>query len=333
MSKRDNVRLGTRGSFLALTQSKQVAAALEAAHPGLRVELDIIKTTGDKITDVPLSRIGDKGLFTKEIEMALLDGTVDIAVHSMKDMPTALPEGLIIGAVPARKPPFDCLIALKPGGMAALGEGARVATGSLRRRAQLRYARPDLALEEMRGNVTTRIRKMVENELDGIILALAGLSRLGVAGLETGEPVAFVVPTDWDDALAGTRVFITPVPYDVCLPAVGQGALCIEARAGDDEVLSLLAALDDANSHAEVVAERALMRTLEGGCQVPIAARAEVEEGVLRLKAMVATLDGSHRIVASAEGAPADADRLGRETATDLRAQGADAILAEIRGA
>lgn len=333
MSKRDKVRLGTRGSFLALTQSKQVAAALEAAHPGLRVELDIIKTTGDKITDVPLSRIGDKGLFTKEIEVALLDGTVDFAVHSMKDMPTALPEGLIIGAVPSRKPPFDCLIALKPGGMSALGEGARVATGSLRRRAQLRHARPDLALEEMRGNVTTRIRKMVENELDGIILALAGLSRLGVAGLDAGEPVEFVVPTDWDDALAGTRVFITPVPYDMCLPAVGQGALCIEARAGDEEVLSLLSALDDASSHAEVVAERALMRALEGGCQVPIAARGVVDGGVLRLQAMVATLDGSRRIAASAEGPPEEADRLGRETANQLRAQGADAILAEIRGA
>lgn len=333
MSRRDAIRLGTRGSKLALTQSQQVADALSAAHGGLRVDLEIIKTTGDRITDVPLSRIGDKGLFTKEIEVALLDGSVDFAVHSMKDMPTALPEGLVVGAVPRRKPPFDCLISLAPGGIAGLAEGARVATGSLRRRAQLRHARPDLVLEEMRGNVTTRIRKMVDSALDGIVLALAGLSRLGVDGLEAGTPVTFTVPPDWDEALAGTRVHITPVPFDICLPAVGQGALCLETRAGDDEIVSLLSVVDDAGSHAEVCAERALMRALEGGCQVPIAARAVAEGGRLRLQAMVATLDGRRRIVAEREGSTAEAERIGIDAAAALRAQGADVILAEIRGA
>lgn len=331
MTASDVIRLGTRGSQLALTQSRQVAAAFEALHPGVRVELEIIRTKGDRITDVPLSRIGDKGLFTKELEVALLEGRIDFAVHSMKDMPTTLPEGLIIGAVPLRKPPFDGLITLTPGGFETLPTGARVATGSLRRRAQLRHARPDLVLEEMRGNVPTRIGKLVEHGLDGIILALAGLSRLGVPEPGTDESVEFVVPDAWDEGLAGARVFISAVPAQVCIPAVGQGALCLEAREGDKRVLALLGALDDRPSHAEVRCERAIMRALEGGCQVPIAAWATHDAGRLKVRAMVASLDGGRRLEATAEGMPDEAEHLGRTVADALRRQGAGDILDEIR--
>lgn len=322
--------LGTRGSHLALTQSQQFATALEAAHPDLTVELQVIRTTGDRITDVPLSRIGDKGLFTKELEQALQAGTVHFAVHSMKDMPTRLPDGLEIGCVPRRMPPLDCLLSLRPGGFEALPQGARVASGSLRRRAQLLHARPDLVLEEMRGNVATRIRKMAERGLDGTILALAGLSRLGVPGLEAG-PVEFVLPASWDEEAAGTRVFITPLSADVCLPAVGQGALCIETRVGDDEVKARLRALDDAASHAEIDCERALMRALEGGCQVPIAAWARCQGASLSLQAVVASLDGRRRVRTEGSGPLEEAERIGADAAEVLRAQGADAILEAIR--
>lgn len=325
------LKLGTRGSHLALTQSRQVAEALEAVHAGLRVELVIIRTTGDRVTDVPLSRIGDKGLFTKELEDALLEGTIDFAVHSMKDMPTNLPAGLIVGCVPLRKPPLDCLLSLRAGGFEALPQGACVASGSLRRRAQLLHARPDLRLEEMRGNVTTRIRKMAERGLDGTILALAGLSRLGVPGLEAEEPVEFVIPRSWDEAAAGTRVFITPLKAEICLPAVGQGALCLETRQDAKAVIELLRGLDDRASHVEVDCERAVMRSLEGGCQVPIAARARVEGDEVRVRAVVASLDGRRLVRAEGRGTLDDAERIGRETADRLRGQGAEEILDEIR--
>jgi hydroxymethylbilane synthase len=330
------LKLGTRGSQLALTQSRQVAQALEAAHEGLKVELEIIRTTGDRVTDVPLSRIGDKGLFTKELEQALLARTVDFAVHSMKDMPTRLPQGLVIGCVPTRKAPLDCLLSLRPGGFDALPEGARVASGSLRRRAQLLYARPDLRLEEMRGNVPTRIRRMAERGVDGTILAVAGLARLGVGGLEgalNGGGVEFEVPPSWDEEAAGTRVFIVPLPSRICLPAVGQGALCLETREGDGAVLDLLDALNDPDSFAEIVCERALMRALEGGCQVPIAAWARVEGERIRIEAIVASLDGRRLIRAELEGQAAEGDAIGREAAASLLAQGADQILEEIRQA
>jgi len=324
-----NLRLGTRGSHLAITQSGMVAASLEEL--GATVELVRIKTTGDKITDVALSRIGDRGLFVKEIEQALLDGAVDLAVHSMKDMPTTLPPGLVIACVPRRLPPLDCMVSLKHERFDALPRGARIGSGSLRRRAQLWAARSDLVLEELRGNVGTRVRKIAEQGLDATILALAGLSRLGVPGLEKGEPVRFRVPANWGEAVEGAQVWISPISPTVCLPAVGQGALCIETREDAAAVRGILERLDDAASHAAVDCERALMRLLEGGCQVPIGAWSRVEGGRLRVDAVLASPDGREVLRAEASGAVEDAEAIGERAGRALLDQGGGAIVAALR--
>lgn len=331
-----NLRLGTRGSHLALTQSGMVARSLEQRHPGLSVELVTIKTTGDRVTDTALSRIGDRGLFVKEIEQALLDGSVDFAVHSMKDMPTGLPDGLCIACVPLRLPPYDCMVSLQHEAFEALPRGARLATGSLRRRAQFLSARPDLVIEEIRGNLPTRIRRVAERGLDGTVLALAGLSRLGVPGLVGSPgvppPVRFRVPEDWGEGVAAQEVWISTIPPGICLPAIGQGALCLETREDASEVRALLQALDDADSHAAVTCERALMRALEGGCQVPIGGWARVVDGALTFEACLADPAGREVLRAEGGGPVTDAERIGLAVADGLLRQGGDAIVAALRG-
>lgn len=303
------LRLGSRGSALALWQTEHVADALKRAHPGLQIEITIIKTQGDKILDVPLARIGDRGLFVKEIEEALLEGRIDAAVHSLKDLPTGQPDGLLVAAVMDRADPRDCLVSPRFGSLAELPNGAVVGTSSLRRKAQLKASRPDLHFKDVRGNLQTRLAKLDAGEYDALVLASAGLERLGLGQGRIRERLA----------------------PEACLPAVGQGALAVECRAADAATCALLATLEDAVTRACVTAERALLRALEGGCQVPIAAHARPVGDLLVLDALVAAIEGDPVIRTSRTGEPADADALGRAAAEDLRAQGADAILAAIR--
>ncbi len=329
---RDRVIIGSRGSALALTQTNWVAERIRGLHPGLAVEIEIIKTKGDKIVDVPLAKIGDKGLFVKELESALLSGEVDLAVHSMKDLPTEITTGLIIAAVPGREDPHDALILPQQGSQSpplrasggglgwgeghpestnpldVLPKGAKVGSSSLRRKSQLLHARPDLQIEDLRGNLDTRLRKLDQGDYDAIILASAGLTRLG-----------------WSDRISAK------IPYEISLPAVGQGALALECRAGDAELLQLLAGLDDGTAHRAVLAERALMRALEGGCQVPIGAAGRIEDGKLILDGMVAGLDGTRLVRDRVEGAPDRAEALGSELAERLLAAGGKAILEQVR--
>jgi hydroxymethylbilane synthase len=287
--------IASRGSQLALWQARWVAAQLTAAGHPCRIE--IIKTTGDKITDVPLAKVGTKGLFTKEIEEALLDGRAHLAVHSLKDLPTELPEGLVLAAVPEREDPRDAVVGKK---LADLPEGARVGTSSLRRAAQLRQLRPGLQVESVRGNLDTRLRKLDEGQYDAILLAAAGLKRLG-----WGDRIAEILP-----------------PEQMC-PAVGQGALAIETCAGFEGV----AMLDHADTHTAVMAERAVLGALGGGCQVPIGAYATVSEGRIHVLAIVAAPDGTKVIRAEAEGASAEAAQIGARLAADLLQRGARRIL------
>jgi hydroxymethylbilane synthase len=287
--------IASRGSQLALWQARWVAAQLSAAGSECRIE--IIKTTGDKISDVPLAKVGTKGLFTKEIEEALLDGRAHLAVHSLKDLPTELPAGLVLAAVPEREDPRDAVVGKK---LADLPLGARVGTSSLRRAAQLRQLRPDLQVESVRGNLDTRLRKLDEGQYDAILLAAAGLKRLG-----WGSRIAEILP-----------------PEQMC-PAVGQGALAIETRAGFDGA----AMLDHADTHTAVMAERAVLGALGGGCQVPIGAYATVSHGRVHILAVVAAPDGTQVIRAEGEGAAADAAETGARLAADLLDRGARRIL------
>lgn len=299
--------LGTRGSKLALWQSEHVASILQE-KAGVEIELNIIKTQGDKILDVALSRIGDKGLFVKEIETALIEGEADLAVHSSKDVPTQIPEGLTLGAFLRRVDPRDVLISKSGQGLDALPPGSVIGTSSLRRIAQILHRRPDLKIEDVRGNLDTRLRKMDEGLFDAIVLAAAGLDRMG-----------------WAEGITER------IPSDVMLSAVGQGAIAIEVRQGDEDMHELMAYLDDPATRFAVTAERALLRELEGGCQIPIGALGILEDGVLKLEGMVAGLDGSRLIRDSITGAPEEADELGVRLADKLKAQGADEILAEVR--
>jgi hydroxymethylbilane synthase len=287
--------IASRGSQLALWQARWVAAQLTSAGHECRIE--IIKTTGDKITDVPLAKVGTKGLFTKEIEEALLDGRADLAVHSLKDLPTELPEGLVLAAVPEREDPRDAIVGKK---LADLPLGAKVGTSSLRRAAQLRQLRPDLQVESVRGNLDTRLRKLDEGQYDAILLAAAGLRRLG-----------------WGDRIAEVLS-----PDQMC-PAVGQGALAIETRAGFGGV----AVLDHADTHIAVMAERGVLGALGGGCQVPIGAYATVSEGRVHLLAIVAAPDGTQVVRAEAEGAAGEASQIGARVAAELLERGARQIL------
>ena len=306
---KDRFIIGSRGSRLALWQAEWVRSRLGELRPGVEVGVEIYKTTGDIHRDVPLAVIGGKGAFTKELEEALLDGRIDIAVHSLKDLPTTLPAGLAVAAVPAREDPRDALV-LRAGGSSGtdsltdLPAGAVVGTSSLRRQAQLRHLRPDVAIRDVRGNVDTRLRKLDAGEFDALILAAAGLRRLGFGG----------------------RISAAVGP-DEMLPAVGQGALGVETRAADAETREIVSLLEDAPTRAACTAERALLAALGGGCQVPIAAHGTVEGGRLRLEALVAALDGSRVIRDSLEDDAAQAARAGATLAARLRERGADELL------
>ena len=299
------VRIGTRGSPLARWQAEWVAARLGDAWPGLVVELVEIKTLGDRDRNSPLASIGGAGLFTKEIQRALLDHQVEIAVHSLKDLPTQPIAGLTLGAVPPREEPRDALIAPAHGLLERLPAGARVGTGSLRRKAQLLWKRSDLEVVGVRGNVETRLNQAREGRLEAVLLAVAGLRRLGL-----------------DSAITQT---LGPPDF---LPAVGQGALGIECRDDDPDTLALLAPLDDPATRAAVRAERALLADLEAGCMVPLGAWGRLEsDGLLTLDAAVLDPSGRQRLTAHASGPVADPQTLGLAVAADLRRQGAEALL------
>ena len=305
-----HITIGSRGSQLALWQSRWVASELN--RRGFTTNIEIIKTTGDKITGVPLSQVGTKGLFTKELEEALLDGSIDIAVHSLKDMPTELPAGLALAATPAREDARDAIIG-KP--LLELTRGAKVGTSSLRRTAQLRQVRPDLIIESVRGNLDTRLRKLDEGQYDAILLAAAGLRRLG-----------------WADRIAEL------LPIETMCPAVGQGALAIEARIPDSSAptpaLEACRALEHAPTRAAITAERAVLATLGGGCQVPIGAHATIEGELLHLRAVVVAPDGkSAPMVCTLTGPAAHAAALGRQAGEQLLREGADDILEAVYGA
>ncbi len=306
------LRIASRGSQLALWQAEFIADALRSAHPDLTVEIEIIKTKGDRILDVPLARIGDRGLFTKEVDEALLDRRADIAVHSLKDVPTTVTKGLRLAAVGHREDPRDVLIGPR-GADVSIGRlppGARVGTSSLRRRAQLHHLRPDLQVVDLRGNLNTRLAKLDAGEYDAIILAAAGVLRLG-----------------WEDRISAY------LDTDDWLPAVGQGALAIVAREDDAVTQRTIDCLDDRSSSACVRAERAFLRELEGGCQVPIAALARVWDGRISMEGLVASLDGERVLREHDYGALADPEALGIRLATRLESKGARDILRAIREA
>lgn len=306
------LRVGTRGSELALTQTRGVVATLKQRLPEIEIKIQVIKTTGDVVTDVPLSQVGDRGLFIKELENALLDGVVDFAVHSMKDLPTTLPDGLALAAVTARLDPRDVLISREARSIEALPRNGTLATGSLRRRSQVLALRPDLRTVELRGNITTRLRKFDESTWDSMILASAGLKRLGLDGR-----IATAIPT--------------AIPMAQMLPAVGQGALGLEARADDLEVLECLTNLNDEESATAVTAERALLRRLQGGCQVPIGAHGRILASGLVLEAYIGSTDGRQHLRRQAEGASERAEEIGESLAEQMLGEGGNEILEETR--
>lgn len=306
MSKR-TLKIATRKSPLALWQANWVKSQLEALYPGIEVELVRIVTKGDKILDVPLAKVGGKGLFVKEIEDALLDGRADIAVHSMKDVPTDFPEGLHLPVILKREDPRDAWFSRDGKSFAEIKHGAKIGTSSLRRKVQLRAKRPDLVFDDLRGNVDTRLRKLEEGQYDAIVLAAAGVKRLGLA-----EKVS--------DYIGSESV----------LPAVGQGAVGIECRIEDPDTNSLIAPLRDETTWIQVTAERAFLGTLEGGCQVPIACHAEVTGAEMKVKGLVGSIDGKVVITGEIGGKTADAKKLGVELAKDLLSRGAKSILDEV---
>jgi len=306
---RKQIKIGTRGSLLAKTQSTWVKNQIEAQHPGVTVDLEIIVTKGDKILDVPLAMVGGKGLFVKEIEEALLRRDVDLAVHSMKDVPSELPPELHLGIIPLRENPHDAFISTRYKNFNDLPQGAMVGTSSLRRRAQLAAMRPDLKIVDLRGNLDTRLRKLDEGQFQAIILAAAGLNRLGMSSRATG--------------------YFTPKEM---LPAVGQGALGIELRKDDEELFAGLAFLNDARTTVAVAAERAFLQRLEGGCQVPIGAFAEVHDGQVELTGLVASIDGKEVLKESITGREEKAGELGIQLANRLLDMGGREILAEVYG-
>lgn len=299
--------IGTRQSLLALWQSNHIAALLREKYPECEVVLKKIVTKGDRILDVPLAQIGGKGLFTKEIETELADGTIDLAVHSLKDMPTVLPEGLCLTAITERANVGDAFVSNKYASFEELPLGAVIGTSSLRRKAQLLAARPDLQIIDLRGNVDTRLRKLDEGLYDAIILAAAGLERLG-----HGDRITALIPPD------------------VCLPAVGQGALAIEARTADDEVRSMLEFLNDLPTKQSTDAERAFLGLLEGGCQVPIGVHADVAGEQIKIEAIIAALDGSTVLRDTITGKAEDAVALGQQLGKKMLAAGGQEILAAI---
>lgn len=299
--------IGTRQSMLALWQSNHIAAMLREKYPECEVVLKKIVTKGDRILDVPLAKIGGKGLFTKEIEAELLDGSIDFAVHSLKDMPTVLPDGLCLTAITKRANVGDAFVSNKYTNFAELPLGAVVGTSSLRRKAQLLAARPDLTIADLRGNVDTRLRKLDEGLYDAVILAAAGLERLGHANRITAL-----------------------LPTSVCLPAVGQGALAIEARTADAEVCSMLEFLNDAATKQATDAERAFLGLIEGGCQIPIGVHAKVIEDKIYIEAVISSIDGKTVLRNKIEGEALNAVVLGEQLGREMLASGGKQILAEI---
>ena len=302
----NRLRLATRKSALALWQTEYVARRLIAAHPGLAVELVPMTTRGDRIQDRPLAQVGGKGLFLKELEEAMLAGEADAAVHSLKDVPMDLEGPFALPAILERADPFDAFVSAKYGDLDALPQGARVGTSSLRRQAQLRARRPDLVCEDLRGNVNTRLRKLEDGEYDAIILACAGLERLGLS-----------------------RYIRHRLDAPSWLPAVAQGAIAIEAREGDGAVHDLLAVLDHGPTRTCVVAERAMNRQLHGSCQLPVAAYATLDGHILSLEGLVGSAKTGKLVRAQAVGKDSDPEGLGRLVAAELRLAGADDIIRE----
>lgn len=301
------IHIGTRGSKLALWQAHWVRGELLRTHPTLSVEIIVIKTKGDKILDVPLAKVGGKGLFVKEIEDALLEGKIDLAVHSMKDMPAELPGGLTIGAIPQRENPQDVLVS-KSGRLADLPEGAQIGTSSLRRSAQILFARPDMRIDPLRGNLDTRLRKLDAGDMDAIVLAAAGIRRLGLKHRIT----------EYLDS-------------SVMLPAAGQGALCIEIRSGDKDTGSLVGELDHTETRTVVLGERAFLHRLGGSCQVPIAAHGRVEGDSFELMGLVAEPDGSRIFREVLTGPTVTSGRIGTQLAEKLMDQGAMTIIEKLQ--
>jgi hydroxymethylbilane synthase len=303
--------LGSRGSQLALWQTEWVKSELEKKFSTLSVEIQIIKTTGDKILDSPLSKIGDKGLFTREIEQAMLDKKIDAAVHSLKDLPTQLPDGLCIGAISKREDVRDMFIANKKKNHTSIEElpqGATIATSSLRRKSQLLAWRPDFIIVDVRGNLNTRLAKLDESDWDGMLLARAGVVRLGFNERITEE-----------------------LPLEKILPAVGQGALAIEIRQDDSPVAEVIESLNSQPTFISTSGERALLRYLEGGCQIPIGAYGRIEDNIFQLDAFIGSLDGKKIVRGKIHGAPDDAENLGQQLARTLSDSGGKEILESIR--
>jgi len=297
------LRIGTRGSMLARWQAESVRKKLFAAT-GMEAEIVIIKTSGDKMQQAPLTQIGGKGIFIKELEEALLEETIDLAVHSVKDVPTDIPSRLMFPAVCRRDDVRDCLVGST---LANLRHGARVGTSSLRRQAQLKHLRPDLDLRDLRGNVDTRLRKVESGEYEAVMVAKAGLDRLGLS-----QRISEVLSPE------------------VCMPAVGQGAIAVECRLKDTEAGDLLAPLDDAETRTAIIAERALLAALQGGCQVPLGAWARIERGELLLDACVCSVDGVQYVKQRATSSPDQAAQLGEHMARVLIGAGAQSILEEV---
>lgn len=304
------IRIGSRGSKLAVWQAEHVKAELEARYAGIIVTIQKIKTTGDKILDVPLAKVGGKGLFVKEIEDALLRNEIDIAVHSMKDVPAVLPEGLCIGAIPEREDPRDALLSRDGSGFLHLKAGARVGTSSLRRISQLLNQRPDIIIHPLRGNLDTRINKLEAGEFDAIILAAAGIRRLG-----------------WAERITEY------LPETISLPAIGQGALCIECREADIGTREMISPLDHRETNICVRAERAFMTRLDGGCQVPIGAYAAMSGGnKITIEGFIASVDGRRMVREKRSGTTGNPEEAGTALAESLLLQGGEEILREVYG-
>ena len=304
-----SLRIATRKSPLALWQANHVREALLARNPGLKVELLTMTTQGDKILDTPLAKVGGKGLFVKELELGMLEGRADLAVHSMKDVPVEFPDRLGLAAVLPREDPRDVLISNRFSSIDELPDGARVGTSSLRRQCQLRARRSDFQILDLRGNVNTRLKKLDEGAYDAILLAAAGVRRMG-----------------WESRITEL------LPPEQFLPAIGQGAIGIEIRLDDERVAGLVAQLNDPRTATRIAAERALNERLQGGCQVPIAGYSEISHGVIVLRALVGRPDGSELVQGVISGKPEDAEELGQVLADDLLSRGAREILADVYG-
>ncbi|HOV80197.1 MAG TPA: hydroxymethylbilane synthase [Bacillota bacterium] len=305
---KQEIAIGTRQSRLAVWQAEWVAGRLKELNPGLKCRIVGIRTKGDNILDTALAKIGDKGLFTKELELAMLRGDIDMAVHSMKDLPTEIPEGLLIGAVCRREYPGDVLISREGKKLDELPPGALIGTSSLRRSAQLLHFRKDLIIVDLRGNINTRLRKLEEEKFDAVVLAFAGISRMG-----------------WEDRITHL------IPFEICLPAVGQGSIGVEVRGGDEEILELVKSIDHFESHAAISAERAFLKSLEGGCQIPVGALGTFENGHVRLEGVVASLDGETLVRSSLSGDADCAAQIGVRLAEKMISMGAGEILRKIR--